>query len=199
MGTRLIPHCTLEHLILSYNMLGSDGVPDLLRNFGRNASLRTLDLSYNGISSYEGWHAVGRAMKLHTGLETLILRGNTFTKEGASAFADGFSFNQSVTMLDISSTSAEADALLELCKSLAEQKRVRRLNAAENNLVRCVIIGTGVIGTNITGGGTRWCGDEQRDGYAFGFLLRNLPTLEWLDVSSNNMIDASGVDFGKVR
>ena len=128
------PLSFLVSLDVARNALGNDGVQPLLAHLGRkDATLKTLDLSFNGLTDST---SLARAIRINTSVKRLELANNELGEgdiEGFRAFMDGIVDRPSVAELGLSSNKlgdSHANAAAYVCRTATEP--LQSLNLLDN-------------------------------------------------------------------
>ena len=95
------PTCTLETLILDWNMIRFTSAVTLAKSFKKNNSVKVLDLSYNGIG-VEGGEALGDALHFNSRLVSVNISHNNISPRACFTITTGIRCCPQLESVDIS-------------------------------------------------------------------------------------------------
>lgn len=96
-------HCSLDTLILSKATLSDEAASTVIRSVHKNATLKKLDLTHNGIGRGNQTHlALAQLLTRNEALHTLKLGWNSIHGYRAEEFLNSLRYNTHITDLDLS-------------------------------------------------------------------------------------------------
>ncbi len=159
--------CGLESLLLGRNSIEEEGTKYIAKVLAKGlTNLRTLDLSRNGIKD-EGLFALAEALPLSR-LDTLLVDQNALTFAG----------------------------LERLCLALPESPQLLNLSIGNNTALEnkgIILLAETLKFTNLERLSVQACGFDDQGLAKLAEEVGKSPTMELLDISSNNLITDTGL------
>ena len=121
----------LQTLLLSYNLIGSEGAAAFADMLATNKSLVKLSLELCYIER-EDTFCLAQALKNNSTIKHLTLSNNLIGSVGAQAFAGMLATNNSLTELTINSCSIGREGAIFLAKALEKNSTIRYLSLCKN-------------------------------------------------------------------
>ena len=111
-------NASLTSINLSYNNLGPKDAKYVAEGIAVSASLTSIDLSMNFIDS-EGAKYVAEGIAVSASLTSIDLSNNNFSDEGAKHIAEGITVSASLTSIDLAQNKIGAVGAKHIAKAIA--------------------------------------------------------------------------------
>lgn len=119
----LFDNDTLEELVLSGSGITSTGARNVVRGLRCSATLRVLDLSFNGIDD-EGLLGMSQDLCTILGLSELRLRGNKgITDVGGYVLCDVARDTKKLRIIDVTETDVSGSVIRAICAQIEETRK----------------------------------------------------------------------------
>jgi Ran GTPase-activating protein (RanGAP) involved in mRNA processing and transport len=127
----------LQHLTLEGNRLRNAGLAEIASGLHRNTSIKTLDLSSNGLDDIESANALRELLRRNETITSLCLANNTFGRNAPAvrSIAEGVSSNTALQQLDLNGCELNDQGISFLANALATRNAsLRELDRRGNRI-----------------------------------------------------------------